>query len=116
MKELISFADWMKIDARLGTIVEASEPEWSEKLIELHVDFGQEVGMKTIFTALRAWKTAADFQGKQSLFLINLPPKKMGEHFSEGMILALDNAYGTSNSEPIVLLFDDIAPAGSSLH
>lgn len=113
MKPEIIFQDWMKIDVRVGTIVEALNPEWSNKLIELHVDFGDEVGARTIFTGMRRWKTPEDFVGKQSLFLINLPPKKMGEAMSQGMIVALDGPTGDGNSEPVLLLFDNIAPNGT---
>lgn len=103
------------MDIRLGTIVEASNPEWSNKLIELHVDFGAELGERTIFTAMREFKSPEDFAGKQALFLVNLPPKKMGESESQGMILALDPANADSNSEPVMLLFDNIAPNGSQM-
>lgn len=114
----ISFAQWAALDIRLGTIVEATLPEWSSKLIELHVDFGPEIGQRVIFTAMRQWKSPADFQGKQSLFLTNLPPKKMGEAESQGMILSLDGvapATEGGQAEPVVLLFDGIAPNGSRL-
>lgn len=114
MKPAIDFPDWMKLDVRLGTIVEALNPDWSKKLIELHVQFDEALGQRTIFTGMREWKTPEDFIGKQALFLVNLPPKKMGDAVSEGMILALDPA-GDSNSEPVLLLFDNIAPDGSPL-
>lgn len=116
----ISFSDWEKIDVRLGTILEASNPDWSNKLIELHVDFGAELGERTIFTGMRKWKTPEDFIGKQALFLCNLPPKQMGDKVSQGMILALDplsdpTQEEPSNSGPVVLLFDNVAPAGSKV-
>jgi tRNA-binding EMAP/Myf-like protein len=99
MKDGIIYADWQKIDVRLGRIVAASNPEWSNKLIELHVDFGSVIGERTIFTGLRSWYTPEQMQGKQAMFIINLPYKKMAD----------------GNSAPVVLLFDDIAPAGSPL-
>jgi methionine--tRNA ligase beta chain len=115
MKDGIIYADWQKIDVRLGRIVAASNPEWSNKLIELHVDFGPVIGERTIFTGLRAWYTPEQMQGKQAMFIINLPYKKMGEHESQGMILAVEPTTADGNSAPVVLLFDDIAPAGSPL-
>jgi tRNA-binding EMAP/Myf-like protein len=116
--ELVSFGQWAALDIRVGRIVSASLPEWSNKLIELHVDLGSEIGERVIFTAMRQWKSPADFEGKQSLFLTNLPPKKMGESESQGMILALDPLSPPTeggHGEPVVLLFDDIAPNGSRL-
>lgn len=112
MKPTINFADWEKLDIRLGTIVEASNPEWSNKLVELHVDFGPE-GRRTIFTGMRAWYEPEYFAGKQALFIINLEPRKMGPGVSEGMLVSLDDVSGDSNLPPAVLLFDDVAAAGS---
>lgn len=91
MKPTITFPDFEKLDIRVGTILTASLPEWSEKLIELQVDFGEEIGMKTIFSGIRAFFQPEDLQGKQSIFLINLPPRKMGPGVSEGMMLLADD-------------------------
>lgn len=120
MSDPISFSQWQAADIRLGTVVEALEPDWSEKLIELHVDFGAEVGQRTIFTGLRPHKTAADFQGKQTLFLINLPPRKMGQSVSEGMLLAMDPPAESPDAQPtpgnaLLMLFEHLGPNGSRL-
>lgn len=116
MSEPISFAQWQAADIRLGTVVSASEPEWSEKLIQLDVDFGPEVGQRTIFTGLRPHKSAADFQGKQTLFLINLPPRKMGPAESQGMLLAMDPpGDGHDAANVMLMLFDQLGPNGSRL-
>lgn len=90
MKSPISYTDFDKIDIRVGTVVTASLPDWSRKLVQLTVDLGPEVGERTIFTGVKEWYTPEDFQGKQFLFLINLEPKKMGEEYSQGMILMAD--------------------------
>lgn len=117
MTDPISFQQWQAADIRLGTVVEALEPEWSEKLIELHVDFGAEIGQRTIFTGLRPHKSAADFQGKQTLFLINLPPRKMGPSQSQGMLLAFDPPAegGPAPENVLLMLFDQLGPNGSRL-
>lgn len=113
-QETFSFESWMQADIRLGTITTATLPDWSNKLIQLSVDFGQELGQKTIFTAMRSWKSPEDFVGKQSLFLVNLPEKKMGDAMSQGMILALDGQDG-DNDEPTLLLWDNLGPNGSKV-
>ncbi len=112
MKPLITFADWEKLDLRLGTILAADNPEWSSKLIELKVDLGPE-GQRTIYTGLRNWYAPEDFVGKQALFIINLPPRPMGPSVSEGMLVSLCDS-SDSNLAPVVLLFADVAPAGVS--
>lgn len=117
--EPITFQQWAQADIRLGHITAATLPEWSNKLIQLTVNFGPELGERTIFTAMRSWKTPEDFIGKQSLFLCNLPPKKMGDAVSEGMILALDPALEDPESsaqlahEPVLLLWDHLGEPGS---
>lgn len=113
MSETIDFATFSQVDIRVGTIIQATLPDWSEKLIELTVDFGPEIGQRTILAGLRRWLSPEDFQGKQSIFVVNLPPRKMGPGLSEGMILA---AGGDDNEPPSVLLWEDLAPAGSRLH
>lgn len=90
MKPTIEFSDFDKVDIRVGTITEVSLPDWSEKLIELKVDFGEEIGIRTIFSGIRAFFQPQDLQGKQSVFLVNLAPKKMGPGVSEGMMMLAD--------------------------
>ncbi|HSW90109.1 MAG TPA: methionine--tRNA ligase [Patescibacteria group bacterium] len=90
MKPSISYPDFEKLDIRVGTIVEATAPEWSLKLLRFVVDFGPEIGTKTIFSGIKKWYAPQDFVGKQFPFLINLEPKKMGEEESQGMMLMAD--------------------------
>lgn len=113
MKPTITFSDWDKLDIRLGTILTASNPEWSNKLIELRVNFGEE-GERTIFTGLRAWYQPEQFVGKQALFIINLEPRKMGPSFSEGMLISLADPSSDGKNPPAVVLFDDVAPPGAT--
>jgi len=113
MSETIDFSAFAQVDIRVGSIIEASLPDWSEKLIELKVDFGEEIGQRTILAGLRQWYQPEHFQGKQSLFVVNLAPRKMGPGVSEGMILAAD---GDDNQPPSVLLWESLAPAGARLH
>lgn len=115
MRDSITFADWEKLDIRLGQIVEALAPDWSNKLIELHVDFGPEIGQRTIFTGMRKWYGPEVFTGKQALFLINLEPRKMGPSESQGMFLSLDGTDADGNSEPHVILFDSVSQPGAQV-
>lgn len=87
---LVSIADFAKLELRVGQVIDANNPEWSEKLIEQRVDFGPQIGQKTIYSALRAWYQPADFVGRKLVYVTNLPARKMGEHLSEGMIVAIE--------------------------
>jgi len=90
MKTPITYADFEKLDIRVGTIIEASAPDWSKKLLRFVVDFGPEIGQRIIFSGIRAWYQPEMFIGKQFSFLVNLEPKKMGDEQSQGMMLMAD--------------------------
>jgi methionine--tRNA ligase beta chain len=85
VKPTINFNDLEKIDIRVGTIEKVEEIEKSDKLVRLTVDFGDFkriilVGIK------RERENPREIEGKQSLFVVNLEPKKMMGELSEGMI------------------------------
>lgn len=86
IKPTISFNDLDKIDIRIGTILEVSDVEKSDKLVKLLVDFGDHkrnilVGMK------KERDNPKEVEGMQALFVVNLEPRKMMGEISEGMIL-----------------------------
>ena len=90
MKPEISYDDFAKLDIRVGTIVSASAPEWSKKLLRFEVSFGEELGKRVIFSGIREWYDPESLVGKQFMFLVNLAPKKMGDEFSQGMMIMAD--------------------------
>lgn len=89
----ISFEHFTQVELRIGKVVAASAPNWSKKLIQQRVDFG-DLGEKTIFSALREWYGPEDFIGQSFIYLTNIPKRKMGDYWSEGMILAVTNQQG----------------------
>ena len=94
-REPIEIEDFAKVEMRVGLVVEASEPEWSNKLIRQVVNFGEGMGQRVIFSGLRKWYSAAeDFVGRKLVYVTNLAPRKMGEEVSEGMILAVEDSEG----------------------
>ncbi len=109
MKDIISYEQFDQIDLRVGKVVAASNPEWSNKLIELHVDFGAEIGEKTIFTGIRQWHNPEEMQGKSYVFVVNMAPRKMGEHYSEGMLIMADT------EGPTMVEVPDSVPAGTTV-
>lgn len=92
MKETIQFTDFAKLDIRVGRVVAASEPEWSQKLIELKVDFGPELGQRTILAGVKGYYSSAELEGNNYLFVVNLAERKMGQGVSQGMMLAADGS------------------------
>jgi methionyl-tRNA synthetase len=78
MKDIITYDDFLKLDIRVGEIVEACVPEWSKKLLKFTVDFGEEVGKRTIFSGIKDLYQPEEMMGKKGVFIVNLAPKKMG--------------------------------------
>ncbi len=104
----IEYADFAKLEIRIGKVVEATVPEWSEKLLQLTVDFGADVGTRTIFSGIKAWYSPEELSGKQFAFVVNLAEKKMGPAVSQGMMLMADTA-----EKPQLLPVSQEVPVGT---
>src|ERR1041385_2382007 len=93
VKPEIAFADLEKIDVRIGTIMSVAEVAGSDKLIRLTVNFGDH--QRTILAGMKKERAnPAEIQGKQALFVINLPARKMMGEVSEGMLFDIGFADG----------------------
>lgn len=90
MKDIINYEDFLKLDFRIGEVVDAENLENSNKLIKLTVDFAEESGNRTILTGMQKWYQPEDFKGKKFMFLVNLAPRKMAGSESQGMIIAAE--------------------------
>jgi methionyl-tRNA synthetase len=110
MKPTIEYADFEKLDIRVGKIIAAVAPEWSNKLLQETVDFGPEIGQKTILSGIRKWYTPEDLIGKNFPFIINLAERKMGEEVSQGMMLMVDTIINGESQPTVVPLADSIEP------
>ncbi|ENP8454556.1 tRNA-binding protein [Photobacterium damselae] len=85
IKEEISFEDFAKIDIRVGLIIEVSEVAKSDKLMKLIVDFGDH--SRSILAGIKQERTnPKEIEGKQALFIVNLPERKMAGEISQGML------------------------------
>ncbi|NFB56851.1 tRNA-binding protein [Clostridium botulinum] len=82
-----------KIDIRVGTIKLVQDVEKSDKLVKLSVDFGEFT--RTILVGMKGERdNPKEIEGKQALFVVNLPPKKMAGEVSEGMLFDIGYADG----------------------
>jgi len=86
-KPTIAYSDFAKLDLRVGTIVECLAVEKSEKLLNLTVDLGAELGERTILSGIKKYFEPEKLVGTQVLILVNLESKKMMGLESQGMIL-----------------------------
>ncbi len=106
MKPTIIYDDFAKLDIRAGLIVAASAPEWSEKLIRYEIDLGEEIGKRILFSGIRKWYQPEDLVGKKVPVVVNLEPKKMGEEFSQGMVVMMDGPEGAK----LIFLPGEVVP------
>ena len=91
IKETISFEDFEKLDIRIGTIISVSEIEKSDKLMRLDVDFGDHV--RSILAGIKQERAnPKEIEGKQALFVVNLPERNMAGELSQGMLFDIGYA------------------------
>ena len=82
----INFDDFMKVDLRVARIVKAEAVEGADKLLALTLDIGGET--RNVFSGIKSSYQAADLEGRLTVMVANLAPRKMRFGISEGMVLA----------------------------
>jgi methionine--tRNA ligase beta chain len=92
LAEEISFAEFQKLDLRIGKIVEATQIENSKKLIKLLVDFGTE--KRQAVAGLLKYYKPEELVGKKCVFLLNLQRRMLAGVESQCMILAAEGSEG----------------------
>ena len=108
---LISWDDFIKVDFRVGEIVEARSVEGSDKLIRMIVDFG-EMGQRVVFSGIRKHYSPEELSGKKTVFVVNVTPKKIMGEESGAMIFAAEDE---DNKEVSVLLLEKDLANGSKV-
>jgi methionyl-tRNA synthetase len=91
-KDETSFEDFMKMDIRLGKILEAEKVKKADKLLKLLVDTG--IDKRTIVSGIAQHYAPGDVIGKTVTVLMNLAPRKIRGVESQGMILMAEDAEG----------------------
>jgi len=86
----ITYADFSKVEFRIGEIIEAVKVPESDKLIRMRVDFG-EMGVKTVYSGIHKWYKPEDLINKKTVFVVNMIPKKIMGEESEAMIFTADD-------------------------
>jgi methionine--tRNA ligase beta chain len=93
VKPTITFDVLEKLDIRVGTIKLVEDVKGSDKLVKLTVDFGDQ--LRTILVGMKQERVdAKQLEGVQTLFVVNLEPKKIMGQLSEGMLLDIGYADG----------------------
>jgi methionyl-tRNA synthetase len=86
LAETISFEDFAKIDLRIARIAKAEHVEKADKLLRLELDLGGDT--RQVFAGIKSAYSPEDLEGKLTVMVANLAPRKMRFGMSEGMVLA----------------------------
>ncbi|MGW8229043.1 MAG: methionine--tRNA ligase [Gammaproteobacteria bacterium] len=84
--EPIEFDDFAKVDLRIARIIKAEHVEGADKLLRLTLDIGNET--RNVFAGIKSAYRPEDLEGKLTVMVVNLKPRKMRFGLSEGMVLA----------------------------
>ena len=112
-KSLATFDEFLKIDIRVGRVIEAAPfPEARKPALKLVIDFGAEIGLKKSSAQITAHYNEASLIGRQVMAVVNFPPRQIGPFMSEVLTL------GLSDEEGYIILIgpDSEVPDGQRLH
>ncbi|MEM9472372.1 MAG: tRNA-binding protein [Pseudomonadota bacterium] len=109
----ITFDDFMKVDIRIGTIVEVAEfPEARKPAYKLKIDFGNEIGVKKCSAQITVHYSPDDLAGRKVAAVVNFPPRQIGPFMSEVLTLG----FADDNGDIVLIGIDRDAPNGSRMH
>ncbi|MGH1466275.1 MAG: tRNA-binding protein [Cognatishimia sp.] len=109
----ITFDDFLKVDIRTGTVVDAQPyPEARKPAIKLWVDFGAELGIRKSSAQITAHYEPETLIGKQVMAVVNFPPRQIGKFMSEILVLGLPD----ENGEIVLISPDKPVPTGGRMH
>jgi tRNA-binding protein len=91
----IAYADFERVDIRIGTVVEARVfPEARKPAYILMIDFGAEIGIKKCSAQVTVHYTPEQLVGRQVLGVVNFPPRQIGPVRSEVLTLGFEDEAG----------------------
>lgn len=108
----ISFDDFMRVDVRLGLIIEAEAfPEARKPAFKLRIDFGPEIGVKRSSAQITEHYTLDQLVGRKVAAVVNFPPRQIGPVMSEVLTLGFPD----ENGKVVLVGVDRDAPIGGRL-
>ena len=109
----ISFDDFLKVDIRVGEVVDAQPfPEARKPAIKLWIDFGEPLGVKKTSAQITKHYQPEALIGRQVMCVVNFPPRQIGKFMSEVLTLGVPDADG----DVVLLAPDQAVPKGGRLY
>ena len=108
----ISFDDFLKVDIRVGKIIEAKAfPEARKPAYKLKIDFGKEIGVKLSSAQITVHYKLDELVGREVLCVVNFPPRQIGPFMSEVLTLGLPD----ENRDVVLLEPSKEVPVGGRI-
>jgi len=110
---MIAYADFEKVDIRVGRITRAEPfPEARKPAYRLWVDFGGDLGERKSSAQITANYALEDLPGRLVLGVVNFPPRQIGPVMSEVLVLGVPDAAG----EVVLLAPERDVPLGGRMY
>jgi tRNA-binding protein len=112
MSSQIQFDDFLKVDVRIGTIIEAiAFPEARKPAYKLKIDFGDEIGIKRSSAQITVHYQPEELIGRQVGGVVNFPPRQIGPFMSEVLTLG----FADENGDIVLLQPERSVPNGARM-
>ena len=108
----ITFDDFLKVDVRVGVIVEVEPyPEARKPSYKLRIDFGPEIGIKKSSAQITSHYKPETLVGRQVAAVVNFPPRQIGKFMSQVLTLGFPD----ENGGVVLIVPDKAVPNGGKL-